>query len=73
MTLQLVSPRKDQLRADILDECWLEVIQFECAVGTVIDPECISRCQLHLLKLQADGLVDAFDELRDGGIDAVED
>ena len=69
VALQLVAPGEDQLTADVLDVSRLEVIQLHRAVRAVVDSQRVVRRQLHLLKLQVYGLVDAIDEFVDTGID----
>ena len=51
IALQLVSPRQDQLRPNILDVSRLEVIKLHGTVGAVVDAQRVMRGQLHLLKL----------------------
>ena len=62
MAFELVSPGKNQLRSDVLDESWLEVIQLERAVGTVVKSQGVVCSELYLFKFQTDSLVDAIDK-----------
>lgn len=62
IALQFVTPGKDQLRPDVLDEGRLEIIQLHCAVRAVVNTQGVVRSQLHLLKFQIDCFVDAVDK-----------
>ncbi len=69
IALKLVAPSQDQLRANILNVCGLEIVKFHSAVRTVIDSKGVVRCQLNLLELQIDRLVYPIDKLIDASID----
>ena len=63
VTLELVAPGEDKLRANVLDEGRLEIIQLGRAVGAVVDPQSVVGRQLHLFQFQIDRLIYPFYKL----------